>query len=298
MTYKVRDHDHFTGNFRGIAHQFCNTKVTSPLFIPILFHNFSGYDSHLFIKALAAHPAVTADEISAIPLTQENYISMSVRFKLGNRKYIDLRFLDSMRFIKAPLDDLASSLATTKYLDQEMTDTTLLKRKGIFPYEYIDSFDRYNETSLPSKEKFFSTLYNKAISDSDYQHAQNVWNHHKIKTIQEYAELYMKTDILLLTDVFENFREICFQVYKLDPVYYYTAPGLAWSALMKKTNIELDLISNQYTLEFFERQIRVEYAHQFTDMLKRTINIFSITILKSLQPLLSTLTSRICMDGL
>ena len=78
----------------------------------------------------------------------------------------------------------------------------------------------------------------------------------QIKTTQEYADLYMKTYILLLTDIFENFKEINCEVYKLDSVYYYTAPGLAWSALMKKTNIELDLISNQYTLEFFERQIR------------------------------------------
>ena len=181
---KVLDHDHFTGNFRGIAHQLCNTKVTSALFIPKLFHNFSGYDSHLFIKALATHPAVAADEISVILLTHENYISVSVRFELGNRKYIDLRFLDSMRFKKSSLGDLTSSLATTKYLDQERTDTTQLSCKGVFPYECIDSCERYNEASLPSKDKFFSTLYYKAISDSDYQHAQLVWNHHKSKQLK------------------------------------------------------------------------------------------------------------------
>ena len=77
----------------------------------------------------------------------------------------------------------------------------------------------------------------------------------------------METDTLLLTDVFENFGEICFDVYKLDPVYYYTAPGLAWAALMKKTNIELDLISDQYTFEFFERQIRCQRIQACIDLI-------------------------------
>ena len=253
---KVRDHDHFTGKFRGIAHQICNTYASSPLFIPIFFHNFSGYDSHLFIKTLASHPKVTADEIRVIPLTQENYISVSIRFQLAKRKYIYLRFLDSFRFMASSLDILSSTLTETKHLDQEISDSKLLKRKGVFPYEYMDSFNRYKETKLPPKEAFYSSLNNKLITDQDYEYAQKVWNHYNIQNLQEYAELYLKTDILLLADIFENFRDLCFKIYNLDPVYYYTAPGLAWSTLMKKTEIELDLISDQYTLEFFERQVR------------------------------------------
>ena len=108
-----------------------------------------------------------------------------------------------------------------------------MRRKGNYPYEYIDSWEKFEETELPPKEAFYSKLYIKGISDKDYEHAQKVWSSMKKKTLGEYHDVYLKTDVLLLADVFETFREMCLEHYKLDPAHFYTAPGLAWKAALK-----------------------------------------------------------------
>lgn len=96
----------------------------------------------------------------------------------------------------------------------------MLERKGVYPYEYVDSFERLSETSLPSKDNFYSQLNDEAISDDDYKFACEIWDKFKIKTIGEYSQLYLKTDVLLLADIFENFRNVCMDTYKLDPAHY------------------------------------------------------------------------------
>ena len=102
----------------------------------------------------------------------------------------------------------------------------ILKRKGVYPYEYMDSKERFKETKLPPKEAFYSSFRGNGITDEDYRHALNVWDVFKMKTLHDYHNLYSETDVLLLADVFENFRNICMENYKLDPAYYFTAPGL------------------------------------------------------------------------
>ena len=106
-------------------------------------------------------------------------------------------------------------------------------RKGVYPYEYVDSWKKFEETSLPPKDAFYSRLNMKGISDQDYEHAQQVWNTMEKKTLGCYHDTYLKTDVLLLADVFETFRNTCLKNYKLDPAHFYTAPGLAWQALSK-----------------------------------------------------------------
>ena len=108
----------------------------------------------------------------------------------------------------------------------------LMIRKGVYPYEYIDSWKRFEEISLPQKDAFCSRLNIKGISDQDYEHAQQVWNTMEKKTLGCYHDTYLKTDVLLLTDVFETFRNTCLKNYKLDPAHFYTAQGLAWQALL------------------------------------------------------------------
>ena len=102
----------------------------------------------------------------------------------------------------------------------------LLKRKGIFPYEYVTSLNIPEEGELPAKEGFHSSLYDRDISDKEYQEAREVWERFDIKSLGEYSDLYLKTDVLLLADVFENFRDNCLEAYDLDPAHYYTTPGL------------------------------------------------------------------------
>ena len=107
---------------------------------------------------------------------------------------------------------------------------TLMKEKGVYPYDYMDSFSKFNDTQLPidiDREKFYSLLTDEDISDDEYSHAKDVWNTFKIRDMGEYHDLYLKSDILLLADVFENFRETCLANYRLDPPHYVTSPGLA-----------------------------------------------------------------------
>ena len=120
----------------------------------------------------------------------------------------------------------------------------LLLRKGVFPYAWFDSFEKLNETKLPPKKEFYSKLNDSEISDSDYEHTQKVWNHFEMKTFREYHDLYLKTDVLLLADVFENFRGVCMENYELDLCWYYTAPGLGWDVCLKKTGVKLELLSD------------------------------------------------------
>ena len=101
-----------------------------------------------------------------------------------------------------------------------------------------------NETQLPLKTAFYSKLNETEISDEDYEHAQTVWKEFECKTIRDYHDLYNVSDVLLLADIFENFRDVCMDNYKLDPAWYYTSPGLAWDAALKLTGVELELLSD------------------------------------------------------
>ena len=121
--------------------------------------------------------------------------------------------------------------------------------------------EKLSETQLPSKDEFYSKLSDEGISDDDYQHAINVWNTFKCKTIRDYHDLYLKSDVLLLADVFENFRATCLKHYNLDPAHYYTSPGLAWDACLKEIGQELQLLHDYDMLMMFEKGIRGGISH-------------------------------------
>ena len=108
----------------------------------------------------------------------------------------------------------------------------------------MDSWERFEETQLPEKETFYSKLTDENISDGDYEHAKKVWEMFGCKNLGDYHDLYVKTDVNLLADVFENFRNLCMEQYGLDPAHYYTSPGLSWDALLKKTGVELELFTD------------------------------------------------------
>ena len=131
----------------------------------------------------------------------------------------------------------------------------LMARKGVYPYDYMDSFDKFN-SQLPSKEDFYSILNDKHIKNEEYEHAKNVWNTFNLKNMGEYHDLYLKSDILLLVDVFENFRNTCFEYYKRDPCHYFTSPGLSWDAMLKMTDIKLELITDIDMFQFIEKGMR------------------------------------------
>ncbi|BFZ23189.1 hypothetical protein BsWGS_26228 [Bradybaena similaris] len=148
-----------------------------------------------------------------------------------------------------------TSLPETERVSTERGEgaSHLLLRKGVYPYEYVDSHDRFDETQLPPKEAFYSKLTREGISDSDYAHAQKVWKAFDCKTLGDYHDVYLKTDILLLADIFETFRNTSMRNYGLDPAHYFTLPGLSWDALLKKTKVELELLTDLDMHLFFER---------------------------------------------
>ena len=120
----------------------------------------------------------------------------------------------------------------------------MLLRKGVYPYEYMNSWEKFDETALPPKEAFYSNLNLEDISDEDYAHAQKVWDVFEINNLGEYHDLYVQSDTLLLADVHENFRNMCLEKYQLDSAFFVSTPGLAWQACLKKTRVKLELITD------------------------------------------------------
>lgn len=250
--HKVKDHCHITGLFRGAACNTCNLKCKLPDFLPILLHNLTNYDLHLFVKEFGSDDR----EIQIIPHNEEKYISISKSIS----KKIKLRFLDSFRFMPGSLENLGKNLSKEQFVHTQTFFTSdkveLLLRKGVYPYDYMSDESKCADTSLPSKELFYSKLNESDISDSDYEHAENVWNSFNINNLGEYSDLYVKSDVLLLSDIFENFRELCMKTYNLDPVWYFTAPGLSWDAMLKITGVNIELFTDYDMLLFVEKGIR------------------------------------------
>ena len=151
--------------------------------------------------------------------------------------------------------------STYSFCNNDLNKFILLLRKGVYPYEYIDNWERFNETSLHSKESFYSNLSMEDIDDIDYRHGNNVFNKFKLNNLGDYHDLYVQSDTLLLADVFENFRDMCLKEYELDPAHFLSLPGLAWQACLKKTNIELELLTDYDMLLMVEKGIRGGICH-------------------------------------
>ena len=207
-------------------------------------HNLKGYDGHLIVKA---YKKLSVDVIAD---TDEKYKRIKIE------RFV---FLGSLQHLNSSLEKLVENLnGDVPYLKAAYpNDYKLLARKQVFMYEYIDSFDKFDETELPPITAFASSLNNGAnISETDYKHAKLVYKKLGCKKIGDYLELYLKTDVLLLIDVFENYRKTSMENYGLDPVHYVTAPSLAWDALLKKTGQKLELLTDVDMYNFFESGIR------------------------------------------
>ena len=263
---KIRDHCHYTGHYRGPTHPLYNLRYRIPSYIPVVFHNLSGYDAHLFIKELGKK----SSNIGVIAKNKEDYITFLVNVavdryidKNGEKKdkFIELRFHDSFKFMASSLDLLTFNLVRGGrklfgFEDYSEQQYNLLTRKGIYPYECMSSWDKFEESQLPPIEAFYSNLNMTNISEDDYQHMQRVWTEFSINDLGDYHDLYLHTDVILLANVFEAFRDTCLEHYKLDPAHFYTSPGLAWKACLRKTRFRLELLTNPNMLPMFERGIR------------------------------------------
>ena len=261
---KVADHCHFTGLYRGAAHMKCNIDYCFKKYhIPVFFHNLKNYDAHLIISNLEKLNTEKR-QISVIAQNSEKFITFSL-----NR----LEFKDSFSFLSSSLEKLVK---LTKYEDNKLRDNWqehfkysfkgkyiknekylfLLTEKGVYPYDYCNDFNKFNDTELPEKKHFYSRLSEEDISDADYERAKLIWKHFNIKNLGEYHDLYLETDVLLLADVYENFRKQCLTDYELDPAHYYTLPNFAWDAMLLKTGIELELLHDEELYNMVEKGLR------------------------------------------
>jgi hypothetical protein len=270
---KVHDHDHFSGEYRGPAHTYCNTKIQEPKFIPFFFHNLRGYDSHFIIQILSE---IKNLKINVIANSSEKYLSISTIID-----GIQIRFLDSYQFMLASLESLAKNLGDNKPITKSIlenkfpnfkNDIPLLFKKGVFPYSWFDSQNKLNNTELPPIEDFYDVLTESNIKAEEYERAESIWSNFHIQNIKEYLELYLLVDVLLLGDVIDSFRKISMRDYGLDPVYYYTSPNFAWDALLKHSKAKLDLITDPNIFLIEERKIRGGLSQCFTERIVKNDN--------------------------
>jgi len=252
---KVAHHDHLSGRFLKTLCNTCNLKLKTPKFVPCFFHNLSNYDAHFIVENMP----IDNKAISVIASSEEKFITFT---KYINNSF-SVRFIDTCRFMASSLAHLAENLTTANFEKfREVSkvfsaeEMSLATRKGVYPYEYTDSWDKLRETSLPPKINFYSALSESHISEADYEHATRVWNHFGCSSLGAYSDLYLKIDVLISADVFENFRDICMSTYHLDPAHYFTAPGFSFDCMLKYTSVKLELLTDFDQILFLESGMR------------------------------------------
>lgn len=251
---RVRDHDHWTGFYRGPAHNKCNQNYKDPKIVPVFLHNFSKYDAHFIARALIKHKR----QVKVVANNEETLIYCTIYYPEYD---IKIRFVDSYRFLPDSLDRLSKNLhPSTKTILRSFfrkeEDFELVCQKGFFCYEYVDKVERLDDTVIPPQEAFHNKFNDTEMSDGDYEHVKKVWQHFLIKNLRQYMKLYMKVDVLILADIFENFRRECRRTYNLDPAHYVTAPSLTYDAALKFTKIKLERLMDQDMYLFVEKSIR------------------------------------------
>ena len=154
------------------------------------------------------------------------------------------------------LQPLIDKFPNTHRLGKNNDEFILLLRKGVYPYEYMDNWNKFNDSIPLGKDKYYGELNTSSISDSDVKHVKKVCNTFKIRDLGKYHNSYVQSDTLLLTDVFEPFRKTCINIYELDPTYFVSLPGFAWTAMSKLTKVELELLTDEDMLLMFEEGTR------------------------------------------
>jgi len=279
--YKVRHHDHLSGRFLFAACNNCNLQLKPSkcnragdkrpapdgddkednFFLPVLFHNGKNYDWHFVLKHFERKYVsrrdkdknISFDDVKILPLNTQKYL----QFQIGN-----IRFLDSFQFLSTSLEELVTLLLrggkdnfahTRKHLS---TDDDIIFAKGSYPYSYMSSSEKFSETCLPPIESFYDTLRDQPLAQEDYERAQHTWSQFHMRTMQDYHDHYLLTDVLLLADVFENFRQSVMRVHKLECLHFVTLPSLSWAMALRHTGAKLDLVTDPDAYLMLENSLR------------------------------------------
>ena len=259
--FKVADHDHVTGRYRGAACTQCNWKMRlTRTTLPVVFHNLRGYDMHgLCTTALGK---MKDWELYPIAQTKEKYMALYASFPVDKEKektvMMKLQFIDSFQHLGISLERLVGMM---QYEDMHLTRDCglpegVIKRKGIFPYSYFDSIDRLEETTLPPREAFRNSLTGELISEEDYKTALEAWDLLDCKTFGEYMLNYLMMDVHQLADVFEYYRKVTMQKDGIDPAHYISLPQLSLDSALKMTSVKAQLIVDESLYRTIEHGIR------------------------------------------
>ena len=262
---RVFHHEHTFGRYLFACCSRCNlllkykqtvrkTKNKEASFeVPVFFHNLTNYDSHLILK----HVQKTSkkDKMTCIGTSSEKLLTFTYR---------GFKFLDSCNFLKASLAVLTENLLTsgidkfehTRRVFRNDEQFELVLQKGVCPYSYIDSFERFSETQLPPKEAFFNDLTDSHISDEEYERARKIWSVFGCQTLLDYHTVHVKTDTCLLSDIVTAFCKLSMQDYGLDPKHYITLPSYSFDCMLRFTSIQLELICEPDMALFVESSIR------------------------------------------
>ena len=268
----VKDHCHLTGKNRGAACNTCNLnfhhlkktkkgKVKKPPQheLPVFFHSLKGYDGHFIIQEASKY----THNVNAIMQSFEKYMTF---------KFMNLKFVDSMQFMNTSLEKLADNLIIKESVNdgpifhdyskfKHMIDhfgdkTPLVARKGLYPYEYVQSEKDFDLPNLPPRESFYSSLKNETPTEIEYQDARNVFEEMECKTFGDYHDLNLTCDVLLLADILTEFRDVLRRQYRFDVLHYISLPSFASDAMLFICDRPLGLIHNEKTREFFESSKR------------------------------------------
>ena len=211
----------------------------------IFLHNFPGYDCHIVFEELLTHAHKIGYEPKMIPKSLENYVSVQVGC---------LRLLDSYRFLSTILDKLVKSINSVPIMDENGLDGELYKKKLAYPYE-VFSFSIFQEPLNLTKEDFWSTLKQTRPPDEEINRTQEIIEKYDIRNGQELTMIYLKTYVLQLADVIENFVEKATLEYSINPLYFFSLLGYTWKAGLKITKIKLDFTKDKEILLILENNI-------------------------------------------
>jgi len=258
---KYRDHCHLlpSGRLRFTLCNRCNlTYGGRSRHIPCFAHNAMRYDQNLIVKRLAEVSKRDDIRLRVLSKTKDTYLAIHFG------RFI---FLDTYQFLPSSLSDLVESKRSTKqgldfpllryYTAPSSTKYDLLsKRKGVFPFQYFDGIEKLGLRHLPSKDRFYNELEKRDISDDDFAHACNVWNKMNCRTFKDYLLLYLEGDVLLLAVIVEDFRKVTMVNFGIDPAAYYSTPHIGLNAMLKFTDIELEVFRDIDMYHFIKNNIR------------------------------------------
>ena len=262
---KCLDHCHYWGDFKGYAHASCNLNRPARRTVSVFAHNLKNFDLHLICRRLE----VGADDtIDIIPQTKEKYLCFTLTLKVGEDVEgrpitFKFKFLDSFSFLPSSLETLAKNLEPEdfSYFDTyfqlrgfSIQQINKLKRKGVFPYSYVDSFQKFDETQLPPREEWVDSLKDGGVhvTPEDVAYATDIFREFGCRTLGEYQTLYLTVDVLLLGCIFTKFRDVCYRNYELDCVQYFSASHLTWHAMLKHTGEVISLLEDRVMLDMAE----------------------------------------------